>query len=65
MKIFQPPPPSPLQKHNGPSLRATCFSPTAQGGEVEATEVVLIGALGTDIMKSPVLNPLNVLLGLS
>ena len=46
-------------------LGASCFSPYAQVGEVEATEVVLMGALRTDNMKSPVLNPLNVLLGLS
>ena len=59
------PTPPPRQKHNGPSLRANCLSPTAQAGEVEVTEVVLIGALRTDNMKSPVLNPLNVLLGLS
>ena len=46
MKIFHLPPPT--QKHNGPSLTASCLSPTAQAGEVEATEVVLIGALRTD-----------------
>ena len=60
-----PPPPPPLQKHNGPSLRASCVSSNAQAGEVEATEVVLIGALRSDNMESPVLSPLNVLLGLS
>ena len=59
------PPPPPLQKHNGPSLRASCVSPTAQAGEVEATEVVLLGALRSGNMESPVLSPLNVLLGLS
>ena len=56
--------PSPRQKNNGPSFRGSCFSPTAQAGEVEATEVVLIGALRTDNMNGPVLNSLNVLLGL-
>ena len=58
-------PTPPLQKHNGPSLRASCVSPNAQAGEVEATEVVLMGALRSDNMESPVLSPLNVLLGLS
>ena len=52
-----PTPPPPLQKHNGPSLRASCVSPTAQAGEVEATEVVLLGALRSDNMESPVLSP--------
>ena len=59
------PTPPPLQKHNGPFLRASCVSPNAQAGEVEATEVVLMGALRSDNMASPVLSPLNVLLGLS
>ena len=64
-KNFPTSPPPPLQKHNGPSLRASCVSPNAQAGEVEATEVVLLGALRSDNMESPVLSPLNVLLGLS
>ena len=64
-KYFPTPPPPPLQKHNGPSLRASCVFPNAQAGEVEATEVVLMGALRSDNMESPVLSPLNVLLGLS
>lgn len=62
---FPTPRPPPRQKHNGPSLRVSCLSPTAQAGEAEVTEVVLIGVLGTDNMKSLALNPLNVLLGLS
>ena len=64
-KNFPTPPPQQKQKHNGPSLRASCVSPNAQAGEVEATEVVLMGALRSDNMESPVLSPLNVLLGLS
>ena len=62
---FPTPRPTPRQKRNCPFLRASCLSPTAQAGEAEVTEVVLIGVLRTDNMESLALNPLNVLLGLS